>query len=63
MSKVEKGGGGPIDPPSRLRITIFSSRLLGLSDILSLFEYKLTQHSTKCIISSLIILCLKIVVG
>ena len=29
MSKVE-GGGGPIDPPSRLRVTIFSRRLLGL---------------------------------
>ena len=31
MSKVE-GGGGPIDPPSRLRVTIFSRRLLGLTD-------------------------------
>ena len=34
MSKVEGGGGGPIDPPppsSRLRVTIFSRRLLGLS--------------------------------
>ena len=30
MSKVE-GGGGPIDPPSRLRVAIFSKRLLGLS--------------------------------
>ena len=31
MSKVE-GGGGPIDPPpSRLRVTIFSRRLLGLT--------------------------------
>ena len=30
MSK-EDGGGGPIDPPSRLRVTIFSRRLLGLS--------------------------------
>ena len=29
MSKVE-GKGGPIDPPSRLRVTIFSRRLLGL---------------------------------
>ena len=34
MSKVE-GGGGPIDPPvlSRLRVTIFSRRLLGLTII------------------------------
>ena len=34
MSKVE-GGGGPIDlpPPSRPRVTIISSRLLGLSKI------------------------------
>ena len=33
MSKMEGGGGGPIDapPPSRLRVTIFSSRLLGLN--------------------------------
>ena len=32
MSKVE--GGGPIDPPpSRLRVTIFSRRLLGLNAI------------------------------
>ena len=30
MSKVE-GGGGPIDPPSRLRVTIFSRKLLGLN--------------------------------
>ena len=31
MSKVEGGGGGgPIDPPSRLRVTIFSRRLLVL---------------------------------
>ena len=30
MSKVE-GGGGPIDPPSRLRVTIFSRRLLRLT--------------------------------
>ena len=30
MSKVEEGGGGPVDPPSRLRVTIFSRRLLGL---------------------------------
>ena len=29
MWKVEGGGGVPIDPP-RLRVTIFSSRLLGL---------------------------------
>ena len=33
MSKVE-GGGGLIDPPSRLRVTIFSRRLLGLNNIL-----------------------------
>ena len=32
MSKVE-GGGGPIDPPSRLRVAIFSRRLLGLKQI------------------------------
>ena len=31
MSKVE-GGGGPIDTPPKLRVTIFSSRLLGLRD-------------------------------
>ena len=37
MSKV-KGGGGPIDPPSRPRVTIFSSRLLGLIQILSIIE-------------------------
>ena len=31
MNCVEsRRGGGPIDPPSRLRITIFSRRLLGL---------------------------------
>ena len=30
MSKVEGGGGGP--RPSRLRVTIFSRRLLGLKD-------------------------------
>ena len=33
MSKVEGGGGGPIDPPPpppRLRVTIFTWRLLGL---------------------------------
>ena len=38
MSKVE-GGGGPIDPPAtppRLRVTIFSSRLLGLSKLTAL---------------------------
>ena len=34
MSKVE-GGGGPIDPPSRLRVTFFSSRLLGLMIIVN----------------------------
>ena len=35
MSKVE-GRGGPIDPrpPLRLRVTIFSRRLLGLKGIL-----------------------------
>ena len=34
MSKVEEGGGGfrLTPPPSRLRITIFSRRLLGLKD-------------------------------
>ena len=34
MSKVEwgGGGGGPTDPPSRLRVTIFSIRLLKLKD-------------------------------
>ena len=31
MSKVERGGGSPIDPPSRPRVIIFSSRLLGLN--------------------------------
>ena len=33
MSKVEGGGGGecPIDLPSRLRVTVLSSRLLGLN--------------------------------
>ena len=31
MSKVE--GGGAIDPPSRLRVTIFSRRLLGLKEV------------------------------
>ena len=40
MSKVE-GGGGPIDPPAtppppRLRVTIFSSRFLGLSKLTAL---------------------------
>ena len=35
MSKVD-GGGGPIDPPSRLRVTIFSRRLLGLNYIIFL---------------------------
>ena len=37
MSKVEEGGGGPIDPPppSRLRLTIFSRRLLGLNVLLN----------------------------
>ena len=40
MSKAE-GGGGPIDPPAtppppRLRVTIFSSRLLGLSKLTAL---------------------------
>ena len=30
MSKVE-GGGGPIDPPSRLLVAIFSRRLIGLT--------------------------------
>ena len=34
MSKIE-GGGCPIEPPSRLRVTIFSSRLLGLKMILA----------------------------
>ena len=34
MSKVEGGGGGPIDPPpSRLRVTIFSRRLLWLNEV------------------------------
>ena len=38
MSKVEGGGGGSIDPPpSRLRVTIFSSRLLGLNVLLFSF--------------------------
>ena len=43
MSKVE--GGGPIDPPSRLRVTIFSRRLLGLNELYlggnSLNRYKI----------------------
>ena len=41
MSKVE-GGGGPFEPPpppSRLRVTIFSRRLLGLSVVMGLVEY------------------------
>ena len=41
MSKVE-GGGGPIDtpPPSGLCVTIFSSRLLGLNDLMLHVERK-----------------------
>ena len=33
MNYVEsrRGGGGPIDLPSRLRVTIFSRKLLGLN--------------------------------
>ena len=34
MSKIEGGGGGPITPPpSRLRVTIFSRRILGLTEL------------------------------
>ena len=34
MNCVEsRRGAGPIDPPSRLRVTIFSRRLLGLKAI------------------------------
>ena len=28
-----KGGGSPIDPPSRLRVTIFARSLLGLIEL------------------------------
>ena len=38
MSKVERGGGVRLTPPpslSRLRLTIFSSRLLGLKFVLT----------------------------
>ena len=32
MNCVESRRGGPIDPPLMLRVTIFSSRLLGLTN-------------------------------
>ena len=45
MSKVE-GGGGAIDSPSCVRVTIFSSRLLGLkyieADLLHVYSLDLT---------------------
>ena len=45
MNCVEsRGGGGPIDPPSRLRVTIFSSRLPGLMQILSIIETTVRKY-------------------
>ena len=41
-----RGGGGPIDPPPpRLRVTIFSRRLLGLKFILIFCEIIDTRDS------------------
>ena len=45
MSKVE-AGGGPNNPPSRLRVTIFSSRLLGLKMVGALHRVRLNCHYT-----------------
>ena len=45
MSKVE-GGGGPIDSPSRLRVTIFSSRLLGLTILYFTVLYYYCLHDS-----------------
>ena len=39
MSKVEGGGVRLTPPPSRLRVTIFSRRLLGLSVVMGLVKY------------------------
>ena len=46
MNCVEsRRGGGPIDPPfSRLRVTIFSRRLLGLTYLIFILSYLILSH-------------------
>ena len=56
MNCVESRRGGPIDPPSRPRVTIFSRRLLGLKhakykNILDAEERQRTSKVRYCTIS------------
>ena len=48
MSKVEGGGVRLTPPPSRLRVTIFSRRLLGLNGK----SVIITKHVTLCLITT-----------
>ena len=59
MSKVE-GGGGPIDPPSRLRVSIFSRRLLGLIIISHFLNMCKSQNSNILQLYYFSIFCLNL---
>ena len=49
MSKVEGGGVRLTPPPSRLRVTIFSRRLLGLTEQLyEMYAYELYSQLGEC---------------
>ena len=60
MSNVEGRGGGPIDPPppSRLRVTIFSRRLLGLIAIIPVIPGVSVLKLLFCLLQELMIKCI-----